>query len=475
MVAANRTCQASRHTNNHQRGVIREHCGNNGNQNTKGSPRSTGCKCQYAGYQEDDCRQEQAQSCSGTVHQVCHKILSAHQRCDVLECSCKGENQDCRNHCIKAGRNTFHHFFERNGVTARIVNHCNYQGNQTTPRQCNGCIGFGKCSYKIHTVQKTTVINQCKYANDNQHGNRENQIDDLTLFGGGYGSRFCSVTACVEVTVVDSIELVCSHRTVIEAKNRKTDDKYKGQERIEIERNSRNKEFKSLSILGILRNSRCPAGNRSNHTNGSRGCINDVSKLCSGDFMRIGYGTHNRTDCETVEIVIYKNQNAKNKGGKNSTYTGFDVGLCPLTKRGRAACLINEGYKNAKLNKEDKNTCCVANRRNQRFAQCRIDGCNGIEICVKQCARNNTHEKRAIHFFCNQGESDCNYGRNECPKATAYLSGTATGFAFCTIYQTGCLAINASNLVHRTAGNTCDNQHSNNDESRHCQCDFLCF
>ena len=129
------------------------------------------------------------------------------------------------------------------------------------------------------------------------------------------------------------------------------------------------------------------------------------------------------------------------------------MGLCPLTKCSRAACSVDHSNQNAKLNQEDKDTCRVANGGNECLGECRINGGNGVKIGVKQSTGNNTDEERAIHLFCNQCKSDCNNGRNECPEVSANLCSAAAGLAGFFTNQTGGVAVNASYLVHSTAGN----------------------
>ena len=100
--------------------------------------------------------------------------------------------------------------------------------------------------------------------------------------------------------------------------------------------------------------------------------------------MLIGYRTHYRSYCETVEVIVDEDEHTKDEGSKLCAYSGLDMSLCPFTKGARAACFVDKSNDDAKLNKEDEDTCRTGNSVYKACADGSIKSTCGSKVRCKE-------------------------------------------------------------------------------------------
>ena len=124
------------------------------------------------------------------------------------------------------------------------------------------------------------------------------------------------------------------HQSKIQTRGDNKDYHYQGKDCIEIIRNRRKKQLKSsdtriIRHIGIHRS--CPAGNRCYDADWCCCSINNVCQLCSGYLIAVCDRPHNRTDGQTVKIIIHKDQHSKACSCQHRTLFGFDLASGPFS------------------------------------------------------------------------------------------------------------------------------------------------
>ena len=457
MVTANSACKASGHTDDEELAAFGEDGNDDRNENTEGAPGRTGRECKEASYDEDDGGEEVCETFSSAVHEVVNVVFRTEQRSDVLQSGCEGKNEDRGNHCAEAcgesGETLLH------GERTADCKVCNgdHEGDQTTHRKTNGCVGISKCSDEVRTVENAADVNERENGANDERDNGEDQVENDTL-GVGFRIQFVG-SGFNDVGLAGLYNLIFAHThlAVVKADQGDDNDEYESKDCVEVVGDSGNEELKTLAFLCIRGNGSSPAGDRSDHTNGSGGGVDDVGKLCAGDLLGVGYGHHNGTNGQTVEIVVDEDQDTEEEGREERARLGLDILGCPSAECSRAACAVNESNEQTELNEEDENTCVACNGVNQTAGGNGVHGAGEAEVAVEQCAGNDTDEEGAVNFFCDQSKSDCNHRGKQCPDRTANRSFACTGFAFCGSF---CSAVRTSYGCHCAIG------YSGNDKKR---------
>ena len=134
-------------------------------------------------------------------------------------------------------------------------------------------------------------------------------------------------------------------------------------------------------------------------------------------MMSVCYRTHNASYCQTVEIIINKDQNTKHNCGKFRTYTCVDLFAGPSSECGGAAGLVHHTYHRSQDNQEDQDSYVIAVRKNLDDSSLK-NLCYGsfeFESGIKQCSYYNSHKQRTVYFFCDQRKDDRYKRWKQCP------------------------------------------------------------
>ena len=131
--------------------------------------------------------------------------------------------------------------------------------------------------------------------------------------------------------------------------------------------------------------------------------------------MRIGNGTHNRTNGQAVEIVIDEDQHTQQEGCDQRACLGFDVGFSPTTECLRTAGTVDQGNDDTQYNQEDEDTGAVSNSGDQTVIDDGIYRTTEIVSCVQQSTDQNTDEQRGVNLLGDQCQSNGNDRGKQCP------------------------------------------------------------
>ena len=181
--------------------------------------------------------------------------------------------------------------------------------------------------------------------------------------------------------------------------------------------------------------------------------------------MLIGQGAHNRTDRQTVEVVVNEDENAKRKGGKRGTNLGVHVRLCPLTEGLRTACAVHQSDHDTEDHKEDKDTCGIGNRRDKAIVDDVIKRAGKRVVGGEERTKNDTDKQGRINLLGDQGKSNRHDRRNQRHKGGIVHAGGNN--------LTGALAIGtvtartlAGTALNKRFGGKEDAQQYNGDQHR---------
>ena len=72
--------------------------------------------------------------------------------------------------------------------------------------------------------------------------------------------------------------------------------------------------------------------------------IDQIGKLCPGNIVLICHRPHNTSHCQTVEIVINKDQNSQKDRSKLCPDTALDMFAGPAPERRRASRFVHHTY-----------------------------------------------------------------------------------------------------------------------------------
>ena len=457
VVTANSTCETCGHTDDEELAAFGEDGNDDRNENTEGTPRSTGRECKEASNDEDDRGEEVCETFGSAAHEIVNVVLRTEQRGDVLERGSEGKNEDCGNHCAEACGKSGKALLNGKSTADRKVCNGDHECDQTAHRKTNGCVGICECGDEISAVKNTADVNEGKNGANDECDDGEDQVKNDTLGVGlvsrGNGFAFNGV----DLTGLFNLIFAHTHFAVVEADQCNSNDEYEGEDCVEVVGDCGNEELETLAFLSVGGNCCCPAGDRSDHADGSRGGVNKVSELCAGDLLGVGNGSHNGADGQTVEVVVDEDQDAEEEGCEERADLALDVFRCPSAERRRTACAVNECYEHAELNEEDENTCVTCNGFDETVNSNGVHRAGEAEIAVKQRAGNDTDEKGAVNFFGDQSKSDCDHGGKQSPDGTANSGFASAGFAFCRGFRG---AVGASDGRH------CAVSDSGNDEKR---------
>ena len=211
------------------------------------------------------------------------------------------------------------------------------------------------------------------------------------------------------------------HGAVVKFGNRHEYHHDNGEQRIEVVGNGADKKLHAVvnaGTAGKAGNGGRPGRNGSDNANGSGRGVDKIGKLCAGNIVLIGDGTHDRTDGQAVEIVVHENEHAEQNRAELSANAGLNMFGGPAAEGNRSARFVEHGDNGAEKNKEDENSDVAgvgyglhksgADNMNKRALE--------IKVCIKHAAHNDTDEEGGINLLGDEGKGDCDQRRKQRPK-----------------------------------------------------------
>ena len=257
VVTADSACHTSGDSYRHQRRMgSLERVYHNRDQDTEGSPGGTCREGQEAANQENDGRKQRYHTLRAALNHVRHELRSTQTVCHSLQCPCKGQNHDGRNHGLEALRDAVHALLEAQNFTAHIQQNRDDQGESASDSQSDRRVAVGKCGYKICAVEEAAGVDHADNAADNQGKNRDQKI----LYG-----TISHIVQSVRVAVrpVRSGEQIALLRVVlmhlhgaeVDIQNRNGNHHNDGQNRVKVVRNRADEQ--SQSVLALYKAGYC--------------------------------------------------------------------------------------------------------------------------------------------------------------------------------------------------------------------------
>ena len=166
-----------------------------------------------------------------------------------------------------------------------------------------------------------------------------------------------------------------------------------------------------------MRDSRRPRRYGSDHTYRSRSCVDKVRELDARYLVRVGDGTHYRTDSQTVEIVVDEDEHAEEERRYHRAGFRLDILFSPSAECARAARLVYQRDEDAEKHKEDEYSRGVRDGRDKSVLDDELRRRDGIVIRHQRSADDNADEQGRINLFCDKREHDRDdrrYKRYEC-------------------------------------------------------------
>ena len=210
-----------------------------------------------------------------------------------------------------------------------------------------------------------------------------------------------------------------AHGAVIHAALAEEQNHNDGKQRVKIERNGADKQIKAAVILHHTGDRGRPGRDGGDHADGGCGGIDEIAELGAGDAVAVGHGTHYAADGEAVEVVIDKDENAQQEGGKHGDAAGPDVRLGPPAEGCGAARLIEQGDQDAQQHQEHEDAGVIADGGHDAVIEQRIQRFH-MEAGVEQRAGHRADEQGAVDFLGDEREADGDDGGDQSPKSTEH-------------------------------------------------------
>ena len=124
--------------------------------------------------------------------------------------------------------------------------------------------------------------------------------------------------------------------------------------------------------------------------------------------MTVCHRAHHGTDGQAVEVVINKDQDAKQDRRKLCAAACLDMRLCPAAERGGSAGFVHEGYDGAKHDQkhQDANVVGIRYRRNDSIRKDIIQRPRKASVRRQDSTYGDSDEQGRIHFLGDQGKDN---------------------------------------------------------------------
>ena len=315
------------------------------------------CHVRLTDHRDD--RDQHAERAPGSTHGKTHesrdhKNQDRKQRHRQIRCADKARNKDARSDQLAAhtaqtpGKNQDQHRrndtsdtvydtlneFLRSHQSARNIQHKSRdKSRKCSQRQPRRRI-ISDCLRKTDALKEPANVSHTAYSADDQHNNRQDQINDLP-----FGLRSVSFRLFLR-SFLEHPLLRCLHRP--EILPAKTYEKHHDdcQKRIEIVGNDFKENVKTIRLTHLTGYRDSPAGHRCNDTHRSCRRIDNISQLLPGNAKSVSNRPHDRTDCEAVEAIINKYQDAKQGCEKRRRASALQSLFGPPSVGSAAARLI---------------------------------------------------------------------------------------------------------------------------------------
>ena len=246
VVAADSPCQAGGHADHADGAARREDAEHDGDQDPEGSPGGAGGEGDGAGHKEDDGRKEAVEGFRGAQRTV-DEGTGIQKGSHVLQGGGHGKDQNGGNHGDKALGNAGHSVLEGYQPPRHQIEDNDHQGHQAAPGKSHGGVRVGEGVQKAQrgiiisggkdplASHTSAHIEQGKYADTDEEQHRNHQVDNLSPVGDrGFVRVGIHPFPGSEEIAVFRVFLMELHGAVIEFHQRQGDDKYEGQQGVEV-------------------------------------------------------------------------------------------------------------------------------------------------------------------------------------------------------------------------------------------------
>ena len=243
MVAADRARQTGRDADDdHRRDragfrhidqLIAEHAGHDRDEDAECAPGGSGRECQCDRNDKQDHRQQDLERLCA-LHNAGDKFTGREQIRHGFQRPRKGQDQDRRDHLLKALRDGIHALRKGQDAAAEEIDDDEQQCPERADRQTERCIAVRKGFDKARPAEEAARIDHAGDAERDQHDDRQDQVDDFSAVM----LRLCilriDLAARCEKVAPARIVLMLFHRAVINIAQRDENDHDERQQRIEI-------------------------------------------------------------------------------------------------------------------------------------------------------------------------------------------------------------------------------------------------
>ena len=438
MVAHDRAAEAGRDGDaHHLADLIREDVDDDRDQDAEGAPGGTRRKRDAAADQEQDGREQRA--VVAAAHDGFHEIIAAERVGHAGERPCKGEDQDGRDHRLKAFRNAVGELLEREHLAAEEEGEAEQQRNEGAEHKADGSIGICERIHEVRfAVEEAASIDHAADAGNDEDDHGEHQVYDLALvmvlfivirrLAIGTRSRGKQVAAEFRVVLMEL------HGAEVEVHQRKGDHHGDGQQRIEVVRNGLKEHQEAVDARAVRhggRDRRRPGADRRDDAHRGCRCIDNIRELRAGYLVLIGHGQHHGADREAVEIVIDEDQAAERDRRKLCARAGLDLMRRPLAEGSGAARLVHQAYHNAQDDEEDQDAYVpsVAQLFRHHFENAgdrMLQAVTARRDVLQHAAHHDADEQRSVNLFCDQSKADCDDRRQQGPEGSISILSQAS-------------------------------------------------
>ena len=359
-----------------------EYCEDNRKKNCESAPGSACGECLEHCYNEEYRRDYRKTDCGVADdffnEAACVEIAFA---ADCGKCPRENKNENCGSHRLEAIGNAFCEFLVSNNLTWYVEDESEDECCECADYKALGCIAVCECCDEVCAAEEAACIKHTAHAEEDECRNRKDKVEDCSPGVGLYGYNVFVYRCLI------GFFRLC-HRTIVEICDCYEEHHQKCEKCVIVGWDCLDEEHKAVNHgirWKLCAYCRCPAGNRSDDADWCCCCIDEVSKLCTGNLEFIDDRTHYCAYCEAVEIVVDEDESAEAYCGKHCAFSASDFVCCPLAVCTGCARLCEKGYHNAKQDEEDEDVGIPAVTID--FFAHKRKGCRysieDIEICIE--------------------------------------------------------------------------------------------
>ena len=295
---------------------------------------------------------------------------------------------------------------------------------------------MAKAVTKSTPSKEAAGVHHAEDAGRDEHQHRRDEVYHMAA-GVGAVVRVVAVGAVVggEEVAQQGVILVLLHGAVVEAAEDEEEAHHHREDGVVVIGDGAQEHGEAVDARAFRHrggDGGSPAGHRRDDADGGGGGVDEVGQLCAGDLLPVRDRAHDGADGQAVEVVVHKDEDAQQQGGKLCACPGVDVGGGPAAERGAAAGLVHQGHKDAQHHQKDEDAHIAGIGQLGDHAAVLVEEEGGqrklkVAVGVEQRTGGDAHQQRGVDLLGVQGQNDGHHRGQQGERRAVHCAGVGGG------------------------------------------------